>query len=107
MTSQYAGKRNGFSWVETLAVATVVGIAAAIVLPHLTTSQDAARTRDNRRNQAEINAAVERWYVEKGQWPQADLKDIGGDAEYFPGGLPTNPADGRPYTLNAATHRVE
>ena len=53
-----------------------------------------------------INAAVERWYTEKGTWPANNLSDIGADANYFPDGLPVNPMDSSAYTLNATSHRV-
>ena len=60
----------------------------------------------NSHNKATINAAVERWYVEKGTWPAVNLSDIGADANYFPDGVPVNPTNGAAYTLNATTHRV-
>lgn len=100
-------KRGGFSWVELLAIVTILGIIAAIVVPRLTISKEAALERADHRNKSEINAAVERWYVEKGAWPQDDLKDIGADAAYFPHGLPSRPADGGAYSLNPSTHRVD
>lgn len=100
-------KRGGFSWVELLAIVTILGIISAIVVPRLTISKEAALERASRRNKADINAAVERWYVEKGAWPQDDLKDIGADAGYFPQGLPTHPGNGAPYSLNPSTHRVD
>jgi general secretion pathway protein G len=100
-------RRSGFSWVELLAIVTILGIIAAIVVPRLTITKEAALERANRRNKAEINAAVERWYVEKGGWPQPDLKDIGSDAAFFPRGLPTHPENGAAYSLNPATHRVD
>lgn len=107
MRCQAQGKRRGFSWVELLAIVTILGIIAAIVVPRLTISKEAALQRADHRNKAEINAAVERWYVERGHWPQDDLKDIGADVSYFPHGLPTHPLSGSPYVLNPATHRVD
>jgi type II secretory pathway pseudopilin PulG len=99
--------RRGFSWVELLAIVTILGIIAAIVVPRLTISKEAALQRLDRRNRSEINAAVERWYVEKGAWPQDNLQDIGADAGYFPHGLPPHPASGGSYSLDASTHRVQ
>lgn len=89
-----------------MAIITILGIIAAIVVPRLTITKEATLKRMDHRNKAEINAAVERWYVEKGSWPQDDLKDIGADPAFFPQGLPTRPANGSPYGLNPATHRV-
>jgi prepilin-type N-terminal cleavage/methylation domain-containing protein len=99
-------KRAGFSLMELLAVVTILGIIAAIIVPRVTVSSDTAKQKVNSHNKATINAAVERWYIEKGTWPANNLSDIGADASYFPDGIPTNPTNGNPYTLNATTHRV-
>ncbi len=100
-------KRNGFSLIELLAIVTILGIIAAIIVPRLAISSDTKKTRDDHHNKATINAAVERWYVEKGTWPAENLTDVGADATYFPQGLPTNPNNGAAYQLNPATHRVD
>ena len=99
-------KRAGFSLMELLAVVTILGIIAAIVVPRITTSSDLAKQKANDHNKATINAAVERYYINENSWPANDLSDIGADVNYFPDGLPTNPVDGSAYTLNATTHRV-
>jgi prepilin-type N-terminal cleavage/methylation domain-containing protein len=100
-------KRSGFSLMELLAVVTILGIIAAIIVPRVTVSSDTAKQKVNAHNKATINAAVERWYIEKGAWPANNLSDIGVDANYFPDGVPTNPVNGSAYTLNATTHRVQ
>jgi prepilin-type N-terminal cleavage/methylation domain-containing protein len=99
-------KRAGFSLMELLAVVTILGIIAAIIVPRVTVSSDTAKAKVNAHNKATINAAVERWYIEKGSWPATNLSDIGADTTYFPEGLPTNPTNGSAYSLNATTHRV-
>jgi general secretion pathway protein G len=99
--------RRGVSLIELMAILTIVGIAAAIVVPRLAVSSDTAKAMDNAHNKAVINSAVERWYIEKGDWPKDNLSDIGADRNYFPTGLPTNPSDNSGYSLNSATHRVE
>jgi prepilin-type N-terminal cleavage/methylation domain-containing protein len=101
-----SGKRAAFSLMELLAVVTILGIIAAIIVPRVTVSSDTAKQKVNAHNKATINAAVERWYIEKGSWPANDLTDIGADANYFPDGIPTNPISGASYSLNATTHRV-
>ena len=103
-TSHYR-KRAGFSLMELLAVVTILGIIAAIIVPRVTVSSDTAKAKVNAHNKATINAAVERYYIENGSWPAADLSDIGADTNYFPDGIPTNPVDGSSYTLNS-DHRV-
>jgi general secretion pathway protein G len=88
------GMRAAFSLMELLAVVTILGIIAAIVVPRVTISSDAAKAKVNLHNKAQFNAAVERWYIEKGVWLVATLLDIGADVNYFPAGLPTNPVNG-------------
>jgi prepilin-type N-terminal cleavage/methylation domain-containing protein len=99
-------KRSGFSLMELLAVVTILGIIAAIIVPRVAVSSDTAKAKVNAHNKATINSAVERWYVEKGTWPAVNLSDIGADTNYFPDGVPVNPTNGSAYTLNATTHRV-
>jgi len=98
--------RRGFSLLELLAVVTILGIIAVVVIPRISVSSATAKTNANIQNRAEINSAVERWYFNTGTWPANDLSDIGADTNYFPAGMPTNPVDGSAYSLNAATHRV-
>ena len=99
-------KRSGFSLMELLAVVTILGIIAAIIVPRVAVSSDTAKAKVNNHNKATINSAVERWYVEKGTWPANNLSDIGVDTNYFPDGVPVNPVNGTAYSLNATTHRV-
>jgi len=106
MTTNRLQKRIGFSLMELLAVVTILGIIAAIIVPRVITSSDTSKQKVSAHNKATINAAVERWYIEKGAWPAVNLSDIGTDVNYFPDGVPPNPIDNSAYTLNAATHRV-
>jgi general secretion pathway protein G len=99
--------RSGFSWVEMLAIVTILAIIAAIIVPRWVMSSDTAKAKVNNRNKAVINAAVERWYVEKGAWPAENLADIAADPSYFPNGVPSNPLNNSTYSLNPSTHRVD
>jgi general secretion pathway protein G len=92
--------------MELLAVVTILGIIAAIIVPRVAVSSDVSKQKVNAENRAIINSAVERWYVDKGVWPANNLSDIGADLNYFPDGVPTNPVDGSAYTVNATTHRL-
>jgi general secretion pathway protein G len=106
MSSFHNRKRRGFSLMELLAVVTILGIIAAIIVPRVAVSSDTAKAKVAAHHKSTINSAAERWYVEKGAWPAADLSDIGADVNYFPSGIPTNPVDNSAYTLNATTHHV-
>ncbi len=97
-------RRGGFSLLELLAVVSILGVIAAVVIPRVTSSKDKAAENVNLQNIAEINAAVERYYLLEDAWP-ASLKDLNNE-QYFPEGIPVNPVDQKPYTLNEDTHRV-
>lgn len=107
MRARKLSQRRGFSWVELLAMVTILAIIAAIVVPRWVMASDTGKTRVNHHNQAVINAAAERWYIEKGSWPKDDLSDLAADPAYLPGGLPTNPFGGPAYKLNPKTHHVD
>ena len=100
-------KRRGFSLMELLAVVTILGIIAAIVVPRVSVSSATAKQKVHEHNRATINSAVERYYIETGDWPADDLSDIGGNANYFPEGIPVNPVSNAAYALNNSTHRVD
>ena len=106
MKSRRFNKPRAFSLLELLAVVTILGIIAAIIVPRVTVSSDTAKQRVRDHHKATINAAVERWYIDKNSWPANDLTDIAADVDYFPEGIPVNPVDSSVYTLNATTHRV-
>jgi len=107
MSAACLSKRKGFSWVDILAILAILAIVAAIFVPHLTGSNDTAKAKVNNHNKAIINAAVDRWYVEKGAWPAEDLSELSSDPTYFPNGMPTNPVDSSTYRLNPTTHYVD
>lgn len=102
----HSDNRHGFSLMELLAVVTILGIIAAIVVPRVSVSSATAKQKVHEHNKATINSAVERWYIDKGDWPADDLSDIEVDTNYFPDGIPANPVDSSAYSLNNTTHRV-
>lgn len=98
--------RSGFSLAELLPVMTIVGIIAALIVPAVSTSPEEEREKLNALNIATINSAVERWYIEKGYWPES-LAELESDPHYFPDTTLRNPVTGNPYRLNAAHRAVD
>ena len=99
-------KRKAFSLLELLAVVTILGIIAAVIIARFSSTTDTAKKKLNAHNKAVINATVERYYMDTGSWPSADLNELN-DPDYFPDGVPVSPYDGvTQYTLDAGTHRV-
>ncbi len=106
MKRRFFHKSRGFSLLELLAVVTILGIIAAIIVPRVTISTDSAKQRVRDHQKATINSAVERWYISTNAWPALDLSDIAADINYFPEGIPANPVDGSAYAIDVTTHRV-
>lgn len=99
--------RKAFSLLELLAVVTILGVIAAIIIARFTTTTTTAKNKLNVHNKAVINAMVERYYMETGSWPSANLNELA-TPNYFPDGVPKSPYDGTTqYTIDAATHRVD
>src|SRR4029079_10397931 len=105
MYNQKTSKR-GFSLLELLAVVTILGVIAAIIVPRVSVSNATAKTKVRDHQKATINAAVERYYIDTGNWQSYNRSDIGVTVNYVPDGLPPNPVDGTAYSLNTTTHRV-
>lgn len=95
-------KNSGFSLLELLAVVTILGIIAAIIVPRVTVSSDSAKDKVQSHQMATLNAAIERYYIDNNAWPSA-LSDLVTD--YVPDGIPTPPTGGT-YGLNTTTNRV-
>src|SRR4029079_17210201 len=85
--------------MELLAVVTILGIIAAMVLSRVMVSTDEAKEKTCLHNRTEINVTVEQYYLHNGVWPANNLSDISADPNYFPDGLPTCPVSGQPYPL--------
>jgi general secretion pathway protein G len=96
----------GFSLMELLAVVVIIGVVAALLVPRVSVSSDAAKHKACLHNHTEIDISVERYYLHNGSWPANDLSDIAADPDYFPDGLRPCPVTGAAYQLDPTTHRV-
>jgi general secretion pathway protein G len=95
--------RRGFSLLELLAVVTILGVIASIILYRTATVVDDAKQKVQSHHLTELNMAIEHYYMTHEAWPSS-LNDL--VADHFPDGIPTPPTGGT-YTINAVTHRAE
>lgn len=96
--------RQGFSLLELLAVVTILGIIALVVLPRIGISTATARENACFQNKSEINRAVEQYLFDTGALP-ASIADLD-TPTYFPDGIPNCPVSGNAYVLHPTTKRV-
>lgn len=97
-------RRTAFSLLELLAVVTILGIIAVVVIRRIMFSIPTTKETSCFRNKAEVNRIIEKYYFEKGVWP-ADMTVLAAEPD-FPDGAPTCPVTGAPYTFDAVTHRI-
>ena len=100
MLSSPSSLRRGFSLMELLAVVTILGIIAAIIVPRVANSSETAKQRTCVYNVGHIHSAVERYRDATGSWPSANLVELDGALDYFPDGIPPCPVSGAAYTLD-------
>ena len=97
---------RGMSLIELLAVVTIMGILALLVVPRFATQSVNAKKQGCAVNKGNIEVQCQLWLRQKNAAPTSTLSDIGANRNYFPEGLPTCPVDGSAYTMNTTTLRV-
>ena len=70
--------RLGFSLLELIAVVTILGIIAAVVIPRITNSSTTAKQQADKQAIAEARNAIERHKFDHNSWP-ADLTELATD----------------------------
>jgi len=98
-------KFTGFSLLELLAVITIIGLIASILVPRISTTATTAKQKTCSHNRAQLNAAIEAYYLTNGVFPSS-LSDID-TPDTFPDGIPKCPVSELTYTINASTHRIQ
>ncbi|NNJ26265.1 type II secretion system protein [Alienimonas chondri] len=62
-------RRAGFSLLELIAVVTILGIIAAVVIPRITSSATTAGQQADQQSAAEMRSALERYRFDTGAYP--------------------------------------
>lgn len=99
-------RRSGFSLLELLAVVTLIGILAVIVIPRFSNQSINSKRNACTVNKHNIEVQCQLWMRQKNAAPRTDLTDIGADRAYFPEGVPPCPVDNSAYTIDATTQRI-
>lgn len=99
-------RQRGFSLLELLAVVTLLGILAVIIIPRFSNQSINAKRNACTVNKHNIEVQCQLWMRQKNAAPQTDLTDIGANQAYFPEGVPLCPVDNSAYTIDATTQRV-
>jgi prepilin-type N-terminal cleavage/methylation domain-containing protein len=96
-------RRTGFSLWELIAVVTILGILAGLIVPRILGHHTNAMRASCLVNQGDIEMQVKLWRRNNGSYPAANLADIGANTAYFPEGPPTCPVDGTSYTIDTTS----
>ena len=97
-----AAQRRAFSLLELLAVVTILGIIAALVLYRISNVTDDAKAKVQLHHISELNTAIEHFYMINEAWPSS-LNDLVPD--HLPDGIPAPPTGGA-YSIDPTTHRA-
>jgi len=98
-------KNRGFSLLELLAVVTIMGIIAAVVIPRLTQSTITTKENGELKYRSDLNRAIEEYYFDLGAYPP-DIDSLH-TSGYYPTAIPLNPATNAPFEIDGVTHRVK
>ncbi len=96
--------RRGFSLLELLAVVTIIGILASVVIPRIGGQTQNAKKQCCAQYVGDLNSAIERYYFAEGSWP-TQISDLENN-EYYPETVPPCPVSNSVYTIDSTTHRI-
>jgi prepilin-type N-terminal cleavage/methylation domain-containing protein len=96
-------RNRGFSLLELLAVITIMGIIAALVITRISHQALDAKKKCCSQYCSDLNSAIEIYRFEQGAAPTS-LSELEG--EYYPEIIPKCPVNQVQYTIDATVHRV-
>jgi prepilin-type N-terminal cleavage/methylation domain-containing protein len=96
--------RRGFSLLELLAVVTIMGILAVVIIPRIGGHTLTAKINCCHQYKGDLNAAIERYRFDHNVLP-ASLNDLSPD--YYPDAIPPCPVTGGAYTIDPVTGRIQ
>jgi prepilin-type N-terminal cleavage/methylation domain-containing protein len=99
---RHSNSRFALSLIELLAAIAILAVLVRLAMPRLTGGSAPAKSAACQTIKGNIEIQVELWRHNSGAWPANDLSNIGGDLDYFPGGVPSCPVDGTAYTIDSA-----
>jgi prepilin-type N-terminal cleavage/methylation domain-containing protein len=97
-------RRPAFTLLEMLAVITIIGILAGLVISRVSVQAFEAKKKCCLQYKGDLNAAIEHFHFEQGTFPN-DLSDLQGT--YYPESIPQCPVDSAPYVMDPLSHRIQ
>lgn len=94
--------QKGFATLEVILMVMVIGILASIAVPRFTAVTTAANTAKIQSDLSTIDAAIEVYYMEHGEYPSA-ANDITALDDYIRGASDLKPPKGDAYVIDENT----
>ena len=92
--------------MELLAVVTILGILAVVIIPRIGGDTRIAKINMCNQYKGDLNGALEKYYFDMAVWA-TDTSSIANNDSYFPTAVPVCPYDGTAYTIDSTTHRIQ
>lgn len=96
-------KSSGFTLLELLAVVTIMGIIASVVLSRVSHQALDAKKKCCSQYKGDINASIERYHFDLGGYP-SEVSELEGT--YYPDVVPKCPVTQLDYEIDSATGRI-